>query len=154
MLAIVFLGAMTISETSAHESEIREARQRSNQAIVARDLDTLADLWTEDVRVVTSRSAEASGREAERAAFAAEFRDRPDVVYVRKPQRIEVYEAWGMASEAGEWEGRWTERDGVVEIGGTYFAKWHRSADGRWRIRAEIFVPTHCSGSDYCRGPS
>jgi hypothetical protein len=71
---------------------------------------------------------------------------------VRTPERIEVFDAWGMASEAGTWEGRWTEPDGVVTIVGTYFAKWHRSEDGRWRIRAEVFVPTRCSGSAYCLG--
>ena len=150
MLVVVALGLLT--QTPDPEAQIRAARKRSNEAIAARDLDALADSWTEDVHVVTSRSAEASGREAERAAFEAQFRDRPDVLYVRTPERIEVFVAWRMASEAGTWEGRWTEPDGVVSIGGTYFAKWHRSEDGRWRIRAEIFVPTRCSGSSYCLG--
>lgn len=81
--------------------------------------------------------------------MSKQFETRPDTVYVRTPKAIEVNAAWGVASERGEWTGRWSEKDGVVEIGGTYLAQW-RQAAGQWLIQAELFVPTHCRGSAYC----
>ena len=54
-----------------------------------------------------------------------------------------------MASERGEWTGRWTEPDGVVQVSGTYLAQW-RKVNGTWLIQAEVFVPTSCQGSKYC----
>jgi hypothetical protein len=29
------------------------------------------------------------------------------------------------------------------------FGAW-RKIDGQWLIQAELYVPTHCSGSKYC----
>jgi hypothetical protein len=60
-----------------------------------------------------------------------------------------VFESWSVASERGEWIGRWTEPDGKLETGGTYQAQW-RKIDGRWLIQAELYVPTGCRGSKYC----
>jgi hypothetical protein len=81
--------------------------------------------------------------------MAAQFKNRPDTIYVRKPVTIEVYAPWNVASERGEWTGKWSEPDGALEIGGTYQAQWRRIG-GRWLIQAELFVPTHCKGSKYC----
>jgi hypothetical protein len=81
--------------------------------------------------------------------MAAQFKNRPDTVYVRTPAAIEVYPAWAVASERGEWTGKWTEPDGKLEIGGTYQAQW-RKINGQWLIQAELFVPTHCKGAKYC----
>ena len=82
--------------------------------------------------------------------MATQFTNRPDTVYVRRSTTIDVYPAWNVASERGEWTGRWTEPDGTLEIGGTYLAQW-RKTDGQWLIQAELFVPTRCTGSAYCR---
>jgi hypothetical protein len=54
-----------------------------------------------------------------------------------------------VASERGEWIGRWTEPDGSLTIGGTYLAQW-RKIGGRWLIQGELYVPSHCRGSKYC----
>jgi hypothetical protein len=98
---------------------------------------------------VSSTSAQASGSAANQQRMARQFESRPDTVYVRTPATIDVYAPWNVASERGEWTGRWTEVDGKLEIGGTYQAQW-RQIDGRWLIQAELFVPTHCRGSRYC----
>ena len=66
-----------------------------------------------------------------------------------QPTTIDFFRACDVASESGEWTGRWTEPDGVVDVGGTYLAQW-RKIGSTWRIQAEIFVPTRCSGSRYC----
>jgi ketosteroid isomerase-like protein len=132
------------------ERLIRETRARSNAAIAARDLDGIAQAWMTDVHVVSSTSAQTAGSDANRQRMARQFAARPDTVYVRTPRTIDVFAPWNVAAERGEWIGRWTEPDGTLEIGGTYQAQW-RNVDGRWLIQAELFVPTHCRGSKYCR---
>lgn len=138
------------SPQSADETSIREARGRSNQAIAAHDLAAIARVWMEDVHVVSSTSAQTAGREMNQQRMARQFTGRPDTIYVRHPATIEVYAPWAVASERGEWTGRWTEPDGLVEIAGTYQAQW-RKVEGQWLIQAELFVPTRCSGAAYCR---
>jgi uncharacterized protein (TIGR02246 family) len=139
-----------IGRQASDDQLIREARTRSNQAIAAHDLPAIARAWMEDVHVVSSTSAQTAGREANRERMARQFTNRPDTVYVRQPTTIEVYSPWAVASERGEWTGRWTEPDGPLEIAGTYMAQW-RKVDGQWLIQAELFIPTRCTGAAYCR---
>jgi ketosteroid isomerase-like protein len=141
--------AMASAQGLSDEQLIRAARDRSNAAIARHDLDGIAAEWMDDVHVVSSTSAQGAGTNANRLRMAAQFTNRPDTVYVRKPITVEIYAPWHVASERGEWTGRWTEPDGALEIGGTYQAQW-RKVDGRWKIQAELFVPTRCAGSKYC----
>ena len=62
---------------------------------------------------------------------------------------VDVNAPWAVAAERGNWTGRWTEPDGVVEIGGSYLAQWRKVGDA-WLIQAEVFVPATCTGSRYC----
>ena len=55
-----------------------------------------------------------------------------------------------MASERGRWTGSWTDTDGKISIGGSYFAKW-RKLNGRWMVESETYVPETCTGGAYCR---
>jgi ketosteroid isomerase-like protein len=135
---------------SGDEQLIREARARSNQAIAAHDLGAIARIWMENVHVVSSTSAQTAGRVANQERMAQQFTNRPDTIYARRPTVIEMYAPWAVASERGEWTGRWSEPDGTLEIGGTYQAQW-RKVDGQWLIQAELFVPTRCTGTGYCR---
>jgi ketosteroid isomerase-like protein len=128
---------------------IRAARADSNAAIGRHDLAGIAKHWMPNVSIVTSTSAQADTRNENAGRMGAQFNRRPDTVYVRTPTAIDVFSAWNVASERGEWTGRWTEPDGVVDIAGTYLAQW-RKVNGRWLIQAEVFVPTRCSGSQYC----
>lgn len=137
------------AQPPGHEGLIREARERSNAAIAAHDLAGIAHAWLNDIHVVSSTSTQTTGSQANQQRFAEQFKSRPDTIYVRTPGTIEVYSPWNVASERGEWTGRWTEPDGKLEIGGTYLAQWRRIA-GRWMIQAELYVPTHCRGSKYC----
>ena len=151
---LVLLGALCpadhlLAQHSEDERLIRETRARSNDAIAAHDLTGIARAWMPDVHVVSSTSAQTAGSQANQQRMAGQFELRPDTVYVRTPRTIDVLSAWSVASERGEWTGRWTEPDGALEIGGTYQAQW-RKIDGRWLIQAELYVPTHCRGSKYC----
>jgi ketosteroid isomerase-like protein len=129
---------------------IRAARGRSNAAIAAHDLAGIASVWMDDVHVVSSTSAQTAGRLQNQERMASQFRNRPDTIYVRRSTAVEVYPAWSVAAEHGEWTGRWTEPDGALVVGGTYLAQW-RKIGGQWFIQAELFVPTRCSGSSYCQ---
>ena len=131
------------------EELIRAARVRSNTAIAAHDLAGIAAVWMDDVHVVSSTSTQTAGRAQNQQRMAAQFANRPDTIYIRRSSAIDVYPAWAVASERGEWTGRWTEPDGALEIGGTYLAQW-RKVGGQWLIQAELFIPTRCAGSRYC----
>jgi ketosteroid isomerase-like protein len=128
---------------------IREVRARSNAAIAAHDADALARTWMADFTVVTSTGETKTGREANRASFAAQFASRPDLVYVRTPSTVGVMPSWEVAAERGTWTGQWTQADGVTRIGGTYLAQW-RKVNGAWLLQGELFVPTHCTGTSWC----
>ena len=104
----------------------------------------------ENVHIAASTGVQAAGRELNQQRMARQFTNRPDTVYVRRSTVIDVYAPWAVASERGEWTGRWTEPDGALEIAGTYLAQW-RKIDGRWLVQAELYVPTRCTGSKYCR---
>jgi uncharacterized protein (TIGR02246 family) len=134
---------------SSDEQLIRDARALSNRAIAAHDLAGIAAIWMDDVHIVTSTSAHATGREPNQQRMAQQFARRPDTTYVRQPVAIEVYSPWNVAAERGEWTGKWTEPDGALDIRGTYLAQW-RKVDGKWLIQAEVFVPTQCRGAKYC----
>lgn len=157
-LAVLALGAGVRAGASVNagalqsgdEQQIRDGRARSNRAIAVHDLAGIAREWAADIHVVSSTSAQTAGRDANRERMASQFKNRPDTVYVRTPAAIDVYAPWAVASERGEWTGKWTEPDGKLEIGGTYQAQW-RKIDGQWLIQAELFVPTRCAGAAYCR---
>lgn len=152
LLVLCCVGSLTIQgqpDVLTDEQQIRQAREQSNQAIARHDSMALATYWTEDFHLITSRNTEVSGREANRKSFANEFKNKPDVIYVRTPARVEVFSDWGMASETGTWTGQWKEPDGQVQVSGTYYAKWH-TINGVWKIRAEVFTPLHCTGNSFC----
>jgi ketosteroid isomerase-like protein len=145
------LSVCVLRAQGGDEQAIRAARDRSNRAIAVHDLDGISRVWMEDVHIVTSTSAQGGGRDENRRRMARQFANRPDTTYVRRTAEVDVYEPWGVASERGEWTGTWTEPDGKVTIRGTYLAQWRKSG-AEWLIQAEVFVPTHCEGSDgYCR---
>jgi ketosteroid isomerase-like protein len=148
-LAVLASAASSLQPAPSDLEQIRTARARSNAAIAAHDLAAIASVWMDNVHVVSSTSAQTSGRESNRQRMAQQFASRPDTIYVRRPTTIDVFPAWAVASERGEWTGRWTEPDGRFEIAGTYLVQWRR-VDGQWLIQAELYVPTRCSGSGYC----
>ncbi len=102
-----------------------------------------------NVHVVSSAGLQSEGRDANIGRMAQQFADRPDVIYVRTPDSVRVYLPWGMAAEYGTWRGSWTQGREMIEIGGPYFGKWQKEGE-RWRIQAEIFVPTWCRGGTFC----
>jgi hypothetical protein len=131
------------------EGEIRARRQSSNLAIARHDTAGIGAILADSVLIVTSASLKQVGRSASLTSFADQFRQRPDVVYLRTPDAVTVFAPWQMASERGHWTGSWTNADGKVSIGGSYFAKW-RLIKGAWMVEAETYVPERCTGSKFC----
>lgn len=140
------------AQSNSHESTIRQLRASSNAAIARHDTGGVGTILATDVVVVTSNSVHAIGRGTNVQRFADQFRTRPDVVYERSPDEVRVFEPWGMASERGHWTGSWTDTDGKIRIGGSYFAKWRR-VNGRWLVESETYVPEQCTGGSYCQVP-
>jgi ketosteroid isomerase-like protein len=138
-----------IVTSGGDEAAIRASRERSNRAIAAHDTSGIAAPWSDSILVIASTGARSLGREANARRFAEQFQSRPDVRYVRTPERIQQYAAWAMAVEEGRWVGRWTDGASRIEIGGRYLARWRRER-GEWRIVAEVYAPTYCSGGAYC----
>jgi ketosteroid isomerase-like protein len=133
----------------ADAADIRAVRARNNQAIADHDTIALAEAWAPEFWLVSSTNAQTAGRDAARGRFAQQFATRRDLLYVRTPDSVVVNSAWGQAAEYGTWTGRWSQNDGVTNVGGRYFAKW-RKAEGRWMLLAETYVQTSCRGTSYC----
>ena len=146
---VVLAGARGDAQSRADEKLIREARAQSNAAIEAHDVAGIARFWMDDIHITTSTSAQANGWAANGSRMSEQFKRRPDTIYVRTPIALDVFAPWAVASERGEWVGRWTEADGPLEIRGTYLAQW-RKVKGRWLIQSELYVPTQCKGGKYC----
>jgi ketosteroid isomerase-like protein len=149
---LTVMAALPARAQERDEPMIRAARARYNAAIAAHDTVRIAENWLPEYWSVTSTNAQLAGRDSARASIIQLFASRPDVVYVRTPERIDVNASWGQAAESGEWKGQWTQPDGVTRVGGRYFAKWRKDG-GRWMLLTEVFVQTTCSGSGYCKQP-
>ena len=146
---------MTFSSTtptaaqSARESDealIRAARASSNRAIAAHDVAGALAVLDDGFHAAISSGAFRTSREEMGRAFAERFDAFHDAVYIRTPLHVEVAADGLIAAEAGEWVGSWTTADGPFRTGGRYAAHWRKGADGRWLIRAELFVPLFCEG--------
>jgi ketosteroid isomerase-like protein len=149
-MLVVASGVTALAQQTSDEKAIRDSRAASNAAIAKHDAAGIARFWMPDIHITTSTSAQAGGIAINQDRMTQQFQRRPDTIYVRTPATIDVFAEWAVASERGEWVGRWTEPDGKLEIGGTYLAQW-RKIDGRWLIQSELYVPTRCTGSKYCR---
>ncbi len=153
VLFVVLLYACTENsgkqEASKDELAIRDARALSNKAIAEHDTVAVAKVWMDNFLVISSRDYQIEGWEANRKLFLAEFKTKPDVIYVRTPSAIEVMDKWNMAAENGTWVGSWTSGGNKIQLGGSYYAKWHK-VNGQWRLRVEVFTPGYCHGGPYC----
>jgi ketosteroid isomerase-like protein len=127
------------------ERAIRDARAAQNQAIVAGDVDRVASFWTEDVTIRRALGQDVHGRAAYRALFAADNHNDSSLVYQRQPASVEVSGHFPLAFETGKWVGHLGGVKGPVVIGGPYSAQWVRR-DGKWLIRAEVYVAMTCAG--------
>jgi len=125
---------------------VRAARATQNTAIAAHDLDRVASFWTEDVVIRSGLGRVVQGRANYRTAMASD-----STIFRREPDRVDVSdnERWPLAFESGTWTGR-ARPDGRALIRGRYAAQWIKR-NGRWLIRAEVFVALGCAGEGCSR---
>lgn len=150
-LAVVLAAAVvactalpTAPEPHAADREaVRSARLAQNEAIAVADLDGIAAFWTEDVLVRPALGPPIVGRDAYRRAFAA---DAPGEVFVRRPTSVEISDHWPLAFETGEWSWHLAGAQSPPVVTGRYSAQWVRR-NGRWLIRAEVFVALGCDAA-------
>jgi len=123
-----------------HDSDaalIRAARAAQTAAIASGDFDAVASFWTEDITVRRALGQPVSGV-AEALAALMPDSDVP-LVYQREAVSVEVSTHWPLAFEEGCWSGHPGSAQAAPVIGGRYAAQWAKQ-DGRWLIRAEVFV--------------
>jgi len=151
LVAAVAIGSFALGRApqgSREAAAVRAARASQNTAIAAHDLERAATFWTEDVVIRSGLGLIVQGRANYRAVMAEDS----VTVYRREPDRVDVSnnDRWPLAFESGTWTGRGA-RDGRPLIRGRYAAQWIKR-DGRWQIRAEVFVALGCAGTGCTRG--
>lgn len=133
---------------SSSDDMIRSARERFNIAIANKDTETIQDLLAPTYHIVTGRSAQNHGAEAEVTRWSEVFRTDPTTVYRRTPREVTINEDWGLAEELGNWKGSYTVDETLIHASGVYAAKWQRAENGMWVLQVEVFTTLTCTGSD------
>ena len=121
------------------DAAIRAQRTASNLAIAERDADRVVACMLSDVTVAVALGPVLTGREASRAAFAAQFAERTFAGYVREAHDVIVHDPPMHATERGRWIGRWRQSSGERVMQGTYQAEWRYTSLG-WFIQSEKFT--------------
>lgn len=116
---------------------IRTARAAQTAAIASGDFEAVASFWTKDITVRRALGQSVSGV-AEALAALTPDSDAP-LVYQREAVSVEVSPRWPLAFEEGRWSGHPGSAQAASVISGRYAAQWVKQ-DGRWLIRAEVFV--------------
>lgn len=119
------------------EAAIRAARSTQTAAIASGDYATVVQYWTEDITVRRALGQSVNGI-AEALAALTPSPDAP-LVYQREATAIDVSPHWPLAFEEGRWSGHPGTIQSAPTIGGRYAAQWVKE-NGRWLIRAEVFV--------------
>jgi 7,8-dihydropterin-6-yl-methyl-4-(beta-D-ribofuranosyl)aminobenzene 5'-phosphate synthase len=144
-MALTLLLATFLAADS--DADIRAARRSFNEAIARKDAAAIAAVLAPTYHLVTGRSDQSHGAQAEREKWATRFVADPTVVYVRTPRAVRVNEDWGLGEETGDWQGSYTTAGQRASANGVYAAKWQRSVDGRWLLQSEVFTTLKCEGA-------
>jgi uncharacterized protein (TIGR02246 family) len=101
-------------------------------AMNAKDIDALADLYTEDARILPPDAPMGSGRDAVREVFGG-------MIEAGIGGETTILEA-SVNGDTGHIVGTYTLIvDGEAAGTGKYIETWERGADGQWRISNDIF---------------
>ena len=124
---------------------VKAARLAQNAAIALHKVDAIASFWTEDVTICRGLGLQLAGKAAYRKLFQDDSSSPTTVIYQRWPDSIVVSPLWPLAFESGTWTGHTGGITGPTVISGRYSAQWVKR-DGRWLIRAEVFVAIDGAG--------
>ncbi len=141
------------SAQSADEAAIRSARTIQTKAIADGDLDLVQSYWTSDVTIRRALGQPLDGAAAARKVMEpTPGSSTAPLIYQRQSVSVTVSSNWPLAYEEGVWSGYVGDVSTPAVIGGRYSAQWVKR-DGKWLIRAEVFVALTCSGSA-CKAPA
>ena len=134
--------------------EIRAALPSFNEAIADRDLDVINALLMPTYHIVTGRSAQFDGHDANLAVWEDMFATDSTVIYVRTPREVRVNDEFSLAEELGGWAGSYTSDGSPGQARGVYAARWQRATDGGWLLQSEVFTTLECfGGPEVCSPP-
>jgi ketosteroid isomerase-like protein len=146
LLAGQALSAQATAEGRARDArEIRTARRAQNAAMAAGEVDRAATWWTDDVAIRRGLGAPVNGIAAYKAILERAPVSDTALVYDRSTTGVTVSDHWPLAFETGTWVARRGGK-GPALITGQYSAQWVKR-DGKWLIRAEVFVALKCTGA-------
>ena len=146
---VLFVGLIlccTAGRAATEPETIKAERLRQNAAIAAFKPDEVASFWTDDVTICRGLGVQLAGKAAYRKLFEADVPSPDVIVYQREPVAIEVSPHWPLAFETGVWRGHQGGVNGPTIISGRYSAQWVKR-DGRWLIRAEVYVALDGAGT-------
>ena len=136
------------TKTNGSSDQIRETRERFNQAIADKDAKLIQTFLAPTYHIVTGRSAQNHGAAEEAKRWADVFQQDDTAIYRRTPREIRVNEAWSIAEELGDWKGSYTAENVLVQASGVYAAKWQRAENGEWVLQVEVFTTMECLGPE------
>jgi len=144
---VVLFCTMAWAQIDSAEQQIRAVRARSNQAMAARDLATLAATLADDFVQVRGNGVFTGSKAAWMDSMRTSFADANAIRFERTTDKVELSKLAELAAEHGHWLGR--NSSGGKAFGGTYLAMW-RKTDNRWKIRGELFVVLDCYDEPAC----
>jgi ketosteroid isomerase-like protein len=157
---LILLSGFRFSAAQADQSNedagtaIRMLRANFNQAIVDKNVDAITPILAPGYHLVTGRGQQLHGIEEKIAFLKSVFSSKPDFFCQRDLRELRVNQRWGLAEELGDWNCYETVQSELTHSSGVYAAKWHRSTEGSWLLRSEVFTTMNCEGSqDGCSPP-
>jgi len=145
LMLFAALGTVQSAPSQMPADDIRSLRNQSNAAIARHDAEAVVSFLDAEYQITVGSGDLFHGKAAELGAWRAEFARAADLVYVRKPESVELSTSGERAAEIGAWVGSWTTPKGSLRFRGRYAAHW-RKVGGLWKIRAELFVTLSCEG--------
>lgn len=130
------------------ELAIRATREALNTAFALRDFTKLAKHLAYNASLAGPVLQAKDSGEIQ-TFFRSITNARPNLVLTFNPTQIQLNPNWGLASENGNWFEYWVENGDMTVLTGTYTAMWSK-LDSDWYLKAEVFVPLTCTGSNYC----
>lgn len=122
------------------EEAIAEQNRLWIEAVEAGDADFIADLHTEDGRLMAPNAPAAEGREAVRSAWE-EILAMPGLSLSFEATEIVVSDDGSMAYDVGTYDLSFEDPEapgGQVEDEGKYLVVWE-NVDGEWKVAADMF---------------
>ena len=140
VMAAVALGAATpagAGEVRAEQQKIRALSKLWVAAVAAKDVKTIAGLYTSDGMFLAPNAPRVDGREAIGKAWGG-LLSLPGVSLTFEPTRIDISTSGDMAADIGTYKLGFDSKNGRVRDTGKYVVVW-KKIDAEWKAFADIF---------------